>query len=243
MPPTPRIGITMEIGSPDESRLVYELPCDYSAAVIRNGGLPIVLPPTKNESIRRQMIDMIDALIVPGGMDIDPALYGQKPHPKTKMLSPERADFDLAMLNLAQERKLPTLGICLGCQIMNVHRKGSLHQHIPDAPYESPLTHSRPGDRTNFHEVTIQPHTALARILELDTLRTNSRHHQSLDELGENLRATANALDGVIEAIEDPNLPFWLAVQWHPENLENTPHDRLFQALVNAAHNYRRQRQ
>ncbi len=96
-----------------------------------------------------------------------------------------------------------------------------------------------PGDRTNFHPVTIRPGSRLADVLKTEMLEANSRHHQGFDKIGHGLVATAHAADGLVEAFEDPTLPFWLAVQWHPENLGGTPHDRLFAALVEAAEAYR----
>ncbi|HUO07749.1 MAG TPA: gamma-glutamyl-gamma-aminobutyrate hydrolase family protein [Phycisphaerae bacterium] len=233
--PLPRIGITMDVGTPDESRKTLELPLDYANAVLRNGGLPLLLPITHDPDIRSQMLDNIDALIVPGGDDLDPKLYGQTPHPKTKLADPDRQTFDLAILALAEQRQLPTLGICMGCQTMNVQRRGTLHQHLPDSQPDSPIQHRRVGDRTNFHDVTIHPGTKLAHALKLEQLQVNSRHHQGIAKLGHGLIPTALAPDGLIEAFEDPTLPFWLAVQWHPENLPNTPHDLLFRALIAAA--------
>jgi putative glutamine amidotransferase len=235
----PRVGITMDVGVLDESRKTLELSLDYSNAVLRAGGLPILLPITHDAALREEMIDSLDALLVPGGDDLNPKLYGQPLHPKTKLADPERQTFDFAMLALAEQRKIPTLGICMGSQTMNVQRRGTLHQHLPDALPESSIQHSKPGDRTNFHDVTIQPGTHLAEALKLSTLPTNSRHHQGIAKIGHGLVATAHAPDGLIEAIEDPTLPFWVAVQWHPENLAGTPHDRLFEALVAAAKKHR----
>jgi putative glutamine amidotransferase len=236
----PRIGITLEVGQPDEKRRVMELPADYAKSVIRAGGLPLLLPFTSDTALRQEMIELVDALIVPGGNDIDPALYGQERHEKTKLTAQERTEFDLAMLSLAEQRKMPTLGICLGCQIMNVHRKGTLHQHLPDVTKD--LEHRVNKDRSNRHEVKIEGKTRLFEMLQLESLPANSRHHQAIDRVGRGLQVTAHAPDGVIEAVEDPTLPFWVAVQWHPENLFDSPHERLFQALVNAAREYRARR-
>jgi len=239
----PKIGITLDVGQPDESRPTLELPADYPASILKAGGLPVLLPYTSDPAAQLEMIDMIDALLIPGGRDLDPALYNQPLHPETKLVSHDRADFDLAMLKLAEQRRLPILGICLGCQIINVHRQGTLHQHLPDAPRpnsHAPLLHSKKGDRSNTHDIDLTPNTKLAGILNLDSLPANSRHHQSIDKVGHNLRPAATAPDGIIEAVEDPSLPFFLAVQWHPENLAHSPHEKLFTALVQAAAAYRR---
>ena len=183
---------------------------------------------------------MIDGLLVPGGADLDPKLYGQARHETTKLVDRERQDFDLAMLALAEARQLPTLGICMGCQTMNVQRRGTLHQHLPDLPEQLP--HRTAGDRTNAHDVALRPGTHLAEAMKLENLEANSRHHQGIDKVGHGLVPSAFAPDGLVEAVEDPSMPFWVAVQWHPENLDGTPHERLFAALVEAARGYRGKR-
>jgi putative glutamine amidotransferase len=239
----PRIGITMDTGSPDEQRTTLELPADYANAIIRAGGLPWLLPPTSDSTLREEMIASLDGLLIPGGADLNPKLYGQPLHPKTKLVDAARQAFDLAMLSLAEQRALPTLGICLGSQTMNVHRQGTLHQHLPERPSATPaIEHSRPGDRTNFHPITLHAGTHLSSALNVESLNANSRHHQGFDKLGHGLIATAHAADGLVEAFEDPSLPFWVAVQWHPENLAGTPHEGLFRGLVTAAEVYRRSR-
>ena len=236
--PRPRVGLSLDIGTPDESKKVYELNVDYANAVIRAGGLPVLLPHTHDPGLRAEIIDSLDALIIPGGRDLDPALFGQPRHPQTRLLDADRQAFDLAILALAEQRQMPTLGICLGCQLMNVQRRGTLHQHLPDADLgtgQSPLPHARPGNFTNTHTVTIYPGTRLARIYPAGEVTANSRHHQGIARLGHGLIAAAVAPDGLVEALEDSSLPFWLAVQWHPENLGGTTHDGLFAALVSAA--------
>jgi putative glutamine amidotransferase len=235
----------MDVGEADEARKTLELPADYPEAVLRAGGLPVLLPMTHDAEVRLEIIDSLDGLLVPGGNDIDPQLYGQTEiHPATKLANRARQDFDLAMLALAEQRQLPTLGICMGCQTMNVQRRGTLHQHLPELQAERPelLEHRKPGDRSNAHEVTLRPGTQIATALHLEQVSANSRHHQAIAKIGHGLVASAFAPDGIVEAIEDPTLPFWVAVQWHPENLGGSAHDRLFEALVKAAGNYRARR-
>ena len=234
----PRIGITMDVGAPPngDQRKLLELPADYADAIIRAGGLPILLPITDQSDLRQEMISSIDGLLIPGGRDANPKLYGQPQHPTTKLVDPQREAFDLAMLSLAEQREMPTLGICLGSQMMNIHRGGTLHQHLPDieASGGKAIVHSRSGDRSNFHAVALRSGSRLADALGTLTLDTNSRHHQGFARIGERLVATAHAPDGLVEAFEDPTLPFWVAVQWHPENLPGTPHEAVFRALVDA---------
>jgi putative glutamine amidotransferase len=228
----------MDVGAPDENRKVLELPADYAARVFDAGGMAVLLACTHDAGIREEMIGSIDGLLVPGGCDLDPRLYGQAKHAATRLTDKGRQDFDLAMLALAEARQLPTLGICLGCQEMNVQRRGTLHQHLPELEGRT-LEHRKAGDRSNMHDVEIRPGTHLAAALKLEKLAVNSRHHQGVDHVGHGLLPCAVAPDGLVEAVEDPSLPFWVAVQWHPENLEGTPHERLFAALVEAARVYR----
>ena len=240
----PRIGITMDVGAPDDGRQTLELPADYAEAIFRAGGMPVLLPFTHDVEIRQEMIDSIDGLLVPGGDDLDPKLYGQPLHPTAKLADRERQTFDLAMLALAEQRQLPTLGICMGCQIMNVQRRGTLHQHLPELEKgegepAAPLEHRKSGDRSNTHEIAIRAGTHLSQAIGLPQMPANSRHHQGIAKIGHGLVASAFAPDGLVEAVEDPTMPFWVAVQWHPENLAGTPHERLFAALVEAARHYR----
>ncbi|HEY4328835.1 MAG TPA: gamma-glutamyl-gamma-aminobutyrate hydrolase family protein [Phycisphaerae bacterium] len=238
----PRIGITMDVGAADENRKTLELPADYADSIFRAGGMPVLLPFTHDAAIRQEMIESLDGLLVPGGKDLDPKLYGQAKHATTDLADRERQDFDLAMLALAEARRLPTLGICLGCQTMNVQRRGTLHQHLPELHQDAALQHRQPGDRSNTHDVVIRTGTHLADAMKLEKVPANSRHHQGIDRVGHGLVPTAVAPDGLVEAVEDPTLPFWVAVQWHPENLGGTPHERLFEALVAAARLFREKR-
>jgi putative glutamine amidotransferase len=235
----PRIGVSMDTGNPDENKKVLEINAHYPEAVLRAGGMPVLLPHTHDHEVRLEMIAGLDGLLIPGGDDVDPKLYGQVRSPKTHVMDSTRQDFDLAMLALAEQRNMPTLGICLGCQLMNVQRRGSLYQSIKQEFPESQINHATiaGANATNsaFHDVTLRPGTQLMAIYGKQHVETNSRHRQAIQQLGQGLVATAFASDGILEAVEDPTLHFWIAVQWHPENLVGTVHEKLFAALVNAA--------
>lgn len=235
----PRIGISMDTGEPDEKRRTLELIADYPNAVLRAGGLPLLLPPTHDAAARQEMLSLVQALIIPGGADCDPKLYGQELRPTTHLMDRERQDFDLALLALAEQRRMPTLGICLGCQLMNVARGGTLFQSLIEQMPPNGIMHARPLKRfppgSAAHTVTVRPGYHLANIYGTPEVAVNSRHSQGIDRIGRGLTATATAPDGLTEALEDPTFSFWVAVQWHPENMVDTPHARLFGALVEAA--------
>lgn len=235
----PRIGVTCSIDRLDlvtgrcSQRLRLNLP--YLDAVLATGGLPIPLAPVQDEDLVARQLDQVDALLVTGGPDVPPSRYGQPPHPKTVPLCGRRTNYDFAAFTEADKRGLPILGICLGHQIINVARGGSLIQHIEDLPRTPPLQHTDAADYIR-HTVRTEPDTLLRRIVPKATIEANSSHHQAVDRVGEHLVATAWAPDGIIEAIEDPRRPFLLGVQWHPEMITHLQdHAALFAALAEAA--------
>ena len=235
----PRIGITCcldqhrrESGRED---LRLRLNMWYAEAVLAAGGMPVPLVPTSDNQVIREQLDYIDGLLVTGGPDVSPARYGQQPHPKTVTVCPRRDGYDFAAFHEADRRQIPILGICLGCQIINVARGGSLIQHLDDVPRTPPIIHTDGVDYVP-HDVCIERNSLLHRIIPQDRTQANSSHHQGLDRIGKNLRIVARAPDGVIEAVEDPDRRFLLAVQWHPEVITHLPqHAALFEALVVAA--------
>ncbi|MFI1970999.1 gamma-glutamyl-gamma-aminobutyrate hydrolase family protein [Streptomyces cinnamoneus] len=204
------------------------LPAAYPAYVQRAGGLAVMLPPDDPASAAA-VLHRLDGLVLAGGEDLDPALYGARPHPRAGTPVPERDRWELALLDVALRRGLPVLGICRGMQLMNVHAGGTLCQHLPDE-----VGHDRhnpvPGTFTD-HTVTPVPGTRTAGLLS-GPLAVATQHHQSVDRLGTGLVATAHAEDGTVEALEYPGKPFALAVQWHPEARDDL---RLVRGLVRAA--------
>jgi len=230
----PPIGITTGYRG-DGSPQCY-LGADYYHSVLLADGLPLLLPPVEEELVG-PLLNQVSALLFTGGADVDPAAYGQEPHPKTSPLDPTRNRFELALAHLAAERAMPMMGICLGCQLLNVALGGTLYQHIPEQ-VPSALSHSpeKCGPRT-YHQVRIAPDSRLARIVGATDLEVNSSHHQAIRELARPLRAVAWSDDGVVEAAESRDDRFILTIQWHPENLaaKHAEHLALFQALVKAA--------
>ncbi|HTV47205.1 MAG TPA: gamma-glutamyl-gamma-aminobutyrate hydrolase family protein [Phycisphaerae bacterium] len=240
----PLVGISLSDQTPDSAHpelpRYYEISVEYPRAVEMAGGIPLLLPHTHDESLRSEIIERLDALIIPGGEDLNPKLYGQARHQSTRLVDPLRQDFDFAMLALAERKNIPTLGICLGSQIMNVQRGGTLHQHLPDVLKAGDIRHaSDPSvdtDRNAWHDVTLAPGSRIKDIYAVGHLKVNSRHHQGIDRLGNGLVIAARSPDGVIEAIEDPTLNFWIGTAWHAEGLvDDAVQIKLFQALVHAA--------
>lgn len=173
-------------------------------------------------------LDGVDGLLLTGGADVDPALYGEEPRPETQQPSPERDAAECALLAEAIRDDLPVLAICRGLQLLNVHLGGTLHQHVP--------AHKAGDMELEAHPITVEPGSRLAAALGLAELVVNSRHHQAADKVPPILAVTARAADGVIEGLEHRNGSFVVAVQWHPEDRYGTfePDRRLFQAFAAA---------
>jgi putative glutamine amidotransferase len=211
---------------------------DYETSVSRAGAEPVVLDLHVRDAAR--LLEGLDGLILTGGGDVDPAFYGEARHGRFSPAEDGRDDVELALAREAMARRLPLLGICRGVQVMNVSAGGTLEQDIdtgiPGAqPHQVDATPS-----TVAHDVWVTTGSLLARLmaesLDDDTLRVNSRHHQAIKRVAPGFTVSATAPDGVIEAIEQPELPFCLGVQWHPENFWRTGEFRpLFEGLVTAS--------
>ena len=209
------------------------LPAVYLEGVTRTGGIAVLLPPQPVDgAIAEQVIGRLDGLILTGGKDVDPAAYGQQPHPATEEPASDRDEWEFALLRAAIDRRVPVLGICRGPQVINVALGGTLHQHLPDV-----LGHSghRVADATfASHTAQIAAGSRLNRLLG-ESIQTRCYHHQAIDQLGTGLVASARC-DGIVEGIESAGKDFVVGVQWHPE--ENLDDLRLFAALVEAARIY-----
>jgi putative glutamine amidotransferase len=208
---------------------------NYAAAVEKAGGLPLLLPYKTDHSLVPQYVDLLDGILFTGGNDLDPALYGEAGfHPKTVPIDPARQSFELALMKEVEKRRMPTLGICLGSQVMNVYRGGSLVQFLPEQDRPNALEH-RSASRENptRHQIKVDTKSQLGGAIGKSDVSANSFHKQGIKTLGKGLRVIATAADGVIEAFEDPTFPLFAAVQWHPERLTNEPeHLAPFKLLV-----------
>lgn len=205
----------------------------YVEGIRLAGGRPVVLPagPTWVAD-PDDVLDILDALLVVGGNDVDPALYGREPHPQNGEVSPRRDSVELAVVRRALERDVPLLGICRGIQVLNVARGGTLVQHLADVMDVTP--HRRSDAEFGEHDVVTEPGSRLRSIVGERT-RVLSHHHQGIERLGEGLAVTARAPDGVIEGLEDPALRFAVGVLWHPDAEHDAGGAALFRALVSSA--------
>ncbi len=208
------------------------IPYDYVRAVEEAGGRALLVPPSEDGV--EETLDAVDALVFSGGSDLDPALYGQQPHPQTDGVVVERDRAELELLQAALARDMPVLAICRGSQVLNVARGGDLVQHLPDVVGDEKHKHT-PGAWAD-HDVEIDDGTRLGELLGGDRAPVKSHHHQGFGRLGEGLRVSAHADDGTIEALEDPDARFAVGVLWHPEAGEDR---KLFEGLVREAAAYR----
>jgi putative glutamine amidotransferase len=238
----PLIGITMsfeQTDAPQPKQRSY-LNAAYTDAIFAAGGTPFPLAPPvdADESLIDDMLRRVDGLLFTGGPDLDPKHYGQRKHAKTELLHARRDAWDIELFRRADRSRQPILSICLGCQIANVARGGCLVQHIDDVPRPATVEHYKPDHSAAYHAVRVEAGSRLERIVGTRELEVNSRHHQTIDsrQVGGRLKPVAFAPDGVVEAAEDTDGRFLLAVQWHPEDMiDRREHLALFEALVEAA--------
>lgn len=216
----------------------------YINAVIRAGGLPVLMPLQVQGELLEELFQRLDGLIFSGGGDIDPACYGETPQVDIlDEINPLRDELEIRLMQMATERGKPFLAICRGIQVMNVANGGSLWQDValqkPQAIRHNYFrTDTRPRDYL-AHEVMLEPGSLLSQILEADRLPVNSLHHQGVKQIAPGLQAMGYAADGLVEVLEVPDHPFGLGVQWHPEELTEVQSEarQLFAGLVNAAMN------
>lgn len=237
----PLIGIGSDVQSPQGERERSFAYLTYVEAVRRAGAIPVVVPPQPENAA--EVVEALDGLLLAGGDDCDPAAYGEERHPTvTDPMDPRRQENDFALAKAAREQGIPTFGICLGLQVMNVAAGGTLIQDI-DSQHDTEIVHaSIPEDRAR-HDVIIEQGTQLAGYLPATELNVNSSHHQAIRDVGEGLRVTAHAPDGIVEGLEDPRLPFYLGVQWHPEDMTGEGSaTSLFAAFIEAARKHAQQK-
>jgi putative glutamine amidotransferase len=231
----PLIGVTISHSAQD--REIFALRDDYVRSVEMAGGLPLVLAPGRAEDAP-ELIDHLDGLLLTGGADVDPGLYGEKAHETVTRVFPERDALELALCREALDRDLPLLAICRGHQVLNVATGGTLVQDLP-SQWKGAMNHDPEGERWSAaHDVRILPGTRLREILGRERVAVNSFHHQAVKEAGQGaVIAAYSEGDDVVEAIEVPGRRLALGVQWHPEAFwdKDGRFRPLFEALVKAS--------
>lgn len=213
----------------------YSIPADYVDAIRRAGGVPILLPP--GEKNWQAWLEIVDGIIISGGSDLAPDHYnGDSSHPNLTGHDPERDETELALAaHLAERDEKPLLCICRGMQVLNVALGGTLYEHVGDIVDQD--IHRTLDDDWAIQEVQVDPASFLAEIMDPDPPATFSGHHQALRDLGGNLKVVSTAADGIVEAVEKPDHPWLVAVQWHPEKSasQDPVQQRLFDELVRAS--------
>ncbi|MBR4623646.1 MAG: gamma-glutamyl-gamma-aminobutyrate hydrolase family protein [Clostridia bacterium] len=210
---------------------------DYFDALYEAGAVPVMLSITDDEKDLASLAEKLDGLLITGGQDIDPALYGEEPHEKLGSLSRLRDKMETKLTDAFLKADKPVLGICRGMQFLNVYFGGTLYQDIP-SQYETDIAHDmeKPYDRF-VHAVTIKKGTRLADILHPGEIGVNSLHHQAIKDLAPGLTADAVSEDGLIEGIEHNDYSYVIGVQWHPEfmHLFNENSKLIFRSFTDAA--------
>jgi putative glutamine amidotransferase len=236
--PYPLIGITTARRPHDEVRSQIVVTEAYVQAVAVAGGCPVMVPLGLSPILLDGLLARLDGLLFTGGGDIDPSFYGAAPHPKVGDVDLDRDGVELYLLEKAVGQGKPFLGICRGLQLINVGLGGMLYADIT-AQRPGALRHDYYPDYPRdylAHAVEIRAGSRLAGILGASQVEVNSLHHQGIDRLAPGLASVASAPDGIVEAVELPEHPFGLAVQWHPEWLGlHAPMRALFQAFIKAA--------
>ena len=227
---TPIIGITTYGRKKDGN---YYLPAGYVDAVRKAGGFPILFSPGEKNVDR--ILELVDGLIFVGGGDIEPSIYGGKSHSTISGVDPERDEFELALAEEVLKKSMPTLGICRGSQLLNVATGGRLIEDILSEIGDS-IPHKVDISEASEHLVQIEKDSRLAEIMGSNEVSVKSKHHQGMRTVAEVWRISAQAPDGLIEALEHKTHPWMMAVLWHPEiSPEDPHHQRLFKAFVEAS--------
>lgn len=224
----PVIGLSMnymQLGSYHQ----FHIRGKYIEAIYDYGGLPLPIPCLPDEGLLKQYINKINGLILIGGMDYPPDMYGEEVHPKADIMHERRSKADPMMVKLMLETNKPVLGICAGMQLLNICTGGKLIQHLE-------TTHNHFGEK--YHEITVSDSRWLSQIFPKEKLIVNSNHHQGIDPafVGKGFKVVAIAYDGVIEAMELGGEQMVLAIQWHPERITDLEHrKKLFEYFISKA--------
>ncbi len=233
----PVVGLTsrtMQVRSSNRARSVETMARTFLSAIEAAGGRAILIPNSEDPSLAEGYLDLVNAIVFTGGDDPHPGVFGEDPHPNVDVVDERRDRFEFMLARDAHARGLPTLGVCRGIQMMNIALGGDIYQDLVTQA-DAPICHAQKTmDDGPWHEVMIEPGSQLAALLGGGRRRVNSYHHQAVRRLGTGLTVSAKTTgDGLIEALEDPEKPYFIGVQWHPELW---PDDHaLFEGLIQAA--------
>ncbi|MBI3039220.1 gamma-glutamyl-gamma-aminobutyrate hydrolase family protein [bacterium] len=219
MTPTPTVGITFSEAAVRDEHLYFRtyITRKYYNAIQNAGAQAILLPPIENEEKIERYLDLVSGLLLPGGEDVHPKFQNEDPNPYLGIVNPYRDEFELAITRLAYRRRIPTLGICRGAQVMAIALGGAVHQ---DVSHLDPIQHFQSAPRwATTHKVRLTNGSHLNIWMGSESIFTNSFHHQSIKVVPENFKAVGHTNDGLIEAIEGLDDFLFIGVQWHPEEL------------------------
>ena len=222
--------IAISTGTKNVDMAPGNIPCvvinnDFVKLCNKYGSTAVIVGPQDLDNIN---ISKFDALIVSGGGDINPNVYGQDINDKTTRISDQRDLTELGLLKSAEKNNTKTLAICRGNQLLNVYKKGTLYQDLSDAGFTD-IKHDKPFEdaRSHIHDIEIYNDSKLYSLFQKTTISVNSIHHQGIDLLGKDLKITAKSSDGVIEGIETTNQWEAIGIQWHPENMVDDKYSKL----------------
>ena len=229
----PLIGVTSNLKD-----TILSLSTDNTQSIMDAGGVPIVLPNVPPDQVIDELVATIDGLLVTGGVDVDPLTFGEEPKQNLGTVCPERDKFEISIIKKMIALNKPIFAICRGCQVLNVALGGDLYQDIYSQTEGELLQHTQIAPRWHAsHFINVRKDSLLYQIVQTESFKVNSFHHQAVKNISEHLKISAKSNDGLIEAIESNNHKFVLGVQWHPENMVSTKDQYallLFQHFINA---------
>lgn len=210
----PIIGISSSL-----NEHVLSVHTDYIKAITKFGGVPIILPNLQEDAIE-SIVELLDGLLLTGGGDIDPTLFNEEPHQNLGTITPERDEFEIAIIQKMMKLNKPIFGICRGLQILNIAIGGDMYQDIYTQSQNKLLQHTQLAPRSHTsHFVQVSEGSKLSDIVQVEKFKVNSFHHQAVRKIPVDFKASAIASDGIIEAFESMNHKFVMGLQWHPECL------------------------
>ena len=231
----PVIGLTCSYDKDENTHRIF-LNHSYLDAIRHFGGIPVVLPSEGNTDELEYLVSLCDGILLTGGMDIEPQLFGEEKWNDSVETTPDRDQRESLICRLATERDLPIFGICRGIQMMNVYFGGTLIQDIPTQAPSDVAHRMAPPDHRTCHDCIVEPGSPLAALTGKTSFGVNSHHHQAIKDVAPGFAVMGRCEDGIIEAIYDPNKKFVWGVQWHPEKIWDIEDSsaRLFQAFIDA---------